>query len=128
MKKLIAIILILALLIPSFAFAVKDNDFIGTWVNVIGDDTKYITVIVLTSNYICYCSVTTINPDGSAGFSRTHVGKWYTKATTYGTRIHMETGENTSMNAKLYGDFLAIISDYSDDIIDYYGKVAERFW
>ena len=76
MKKLLAMILILALLVPALALA-DESDVIGCWVHyeLLTTGAPSVTFLYLAEGGVCYYLIQTYKPD-DVGMGRTFVGTW----------------------------------------------------
>lgn len=75
MRKLIAVLLILVLFLPSAVLA--DSPFTGCWVNTSMQttDCPAVTFLCLREDYKCFFLIQSFRED-EAGLGRTHVGTW----------------------------------------------------
>lgn len=92
MKKLLAIILILALLLPAIALADAVNP-VGCWVKyeILNTGAPSMAMLYLAEDHTCYYMVQAFHKD-SAGLGRVHVGTWEYKPDGI---VYAKTGENT---------------------------------
>lgn len=93
MKKLLAIILIVALLLPFSAFA-DDSDVVGCWAHyeLLTTGCPSMEMLYLASDHTCYFLIQAFDHDLPA-LGRTHVGTWEMQAD--GT-VLAKTGNNSS--------------------------------
>lgn len=93
MKKLLAIILIVALLLPFSAFA-DDSDVVGCWAHyeLLTTGCPYMQMIYLAPDHTCYALLQSFDHD-EAGLGRTYVGTWEMQSD--GT-VLAKTGNNSS--------------------------------
>ena len=106
MKRLLSVLLVLALLIPLSAFAVSDSDVVGCWANysVSKDGTPTMTMLYLAEDYTCYYIIQDFHHD-EAGLGRVYVGTWNIQSD--GT-IYAKTGNNTETVLTLYSEYVAL--------------------
>ena len=93
MKKLLAVVLILALLLPVAAFA-DDSDVVGCWAHyeLLTTGCPNMEMIYLAPDHTCYFLIQSFKSD-DAGLGRTFVGTWEMQSD--GT-VLAKTGNNTS--------------------------------
>ena len=115
MKKLLAIILIVALLLPFSAFA-DDSDVVGCWAHyeLLTTGCPAMEMIYLAEDHTCYFLIQSFDHD-AAGLGRTFVGTWEMQAD--GT-VLAKTGNNSdtvlyfspeyqvAINTKTFGLFI----------------------
>ena len=94
MKKLITLILVLALLIPVAALA-GESDVVGCWAHyeLNTEGAPIMIVLYLSADHTCYYLAQGFHPD-SEGLGRTYIGTWAMKP---GGTVYAKTGNNTSM-------------------------------
>lgn len=93
MKKLLAIILIVALLLPVAALA-DDSDVVGCWAHyeLLTTGCPSMEMIYLAEDHTCYFLIQSFDHD-EAGLGRTYVGTWEIQSD--GT-VLAKTGNNSS--------------------------------
>lgn len=103
MKKLLALILVLALLLPAAALA-AESDVIGCWAHYspLSDGAPFVEVIVLAEDHTCYYLSQMYSTD-EAGLGRTFVGTWEMNAD--GT-VTAKIGNNTSATLRFSGTYV----------------------
>ena len=111
MKKLLSVVLILAILLPFAAFA-DDSAVVGCWAHyeMQTDGTPSMAMLYLAEDHTCYFLIQAFHHD-EAGLGRTHVGTW--KIQSDGS-IYAKTGNNTDMELTLYNENFAIKKDTLD--------------
>lgn len=94
MKKLLAIILIVALLLPVAALA-DDSDVVGCWAHyeLLTTGCPSMEMIYLAEDHTCYFIIQSFRHD-EAGLGRTYVGTWEMQSD--GT-VLAKTGDNSSI-------------------------------
>ena len=102
MKKLIAFLLIAALILPSACLA-DDSDVVGVWLysDLLNTGAPSMAYIYLAEDHTCYYAVQAFNTD-SPGFGRQYVGTWDKISSD---KVYVKTGENTSTILLLAGDY-----------------------
>ena len=97
MKKLLALILVLALLLPAATFA-AESDIVGCWASysVLNDGAPSMCMMYLSADHTCYFLVQMFHPD-KEGLGRTYIGTW--KLNSDGT-LFVKSGNNTSMTLR----------------------------
>lgn len=115
MKKLLALTLILALLIPALALASGPE---GCWVSYdpLTTGAPHVSFLFLAENGTCYFLTQMFNED-SAGFGRTFVGTWELQEDG---SVVAKTGNNTSTTLTFHGEKLAI-----DDLLTVWVNITE---
>lgn len=98
MKKLIAVLLALILLVPVLALA-DDSDVVGCWASygVQNNGAPVFNMLYLAENHTCYYIVQSFDVS-EAGIGRTYVGTW--EIMDDGT-LYAKTGNNTDTRLKL---------------------------
>lgn len=126
MKKLIAVIMILAMILPAVVLA-DGQPFLGSWIHTetTTSGTPQILAVFLAENGRCYFLAQSFHED-EAGIGRTFVGTW--ELQTDGS-VLAKTGNNTdtllmfsgdytvALNLKTY-DFYAHVSQLIDPLMD----------
>lgn len=94
MKKLLALILIAALILPAIALA-GENDVIGCWASYTlqKSGTPKMTMLYLAENHVCYFIVQTF-AETEASLGRTYVGTWEMNSRGY---VVAKIGNNSEM-------------------------------
>jgi len=107
MKKLLALILILALLLPAAALA-AEKDVVGCWASyeLQKDGAPAMIMIYLAENHTCFFLAQSFNPDDE-GFGRAFVGTW--QMNDDGS-VTAKTGNNTE-TAMLFDDSYSVAYD-----------------
>lgn len=104
MKKLIIVLIVLALAIPVFAFAAgSDSFFVGTWVNIMphaNTPGETITVLHLTEDYRAYFMIQSFNDSDGPEYGRSALKTW----TSAGDWIRVKIGENATLDLKVNED------------------------
>ena len=105
MKKLITIILILALILPAAALA-DDSAVVGCWAHyeLQTDGTPVMSMLYLAEDHTCYFVIQAFHHD-EPGIGRTHIGTWEYRSD--GT-VYAKTGNSTSTELSFYSESLAI--------------------
>lgn len=113
MKKLIAITLILALLLPVSALA-DDSDYVGCWAHyeIQTTGTPAMTMLYLDENHVCYFLIQAFKAD-EAGLGRTFVGTWQVNAN--GT-VTAKTGNNTEVTLYFSPEYSAAMDVRTSDL------------
>lgn len=95
MKKLITTILILAMLLPAAALAVRGSEFVGCYVcyELLTTGAPSMAMFYLGPNNICYYLVQQFRPD-EPSVGRAFVGTWELQSDG---SVIAKTGNNTSM-------------------------------
>lgn len=98
MKKLITVVLILALLLPAAALA-DESDFIGCWAHYdrLESGAPSISVLYLAEGNVCYYVAQYFHAD-SAGPGRTYIGTWEMDSSN---TLTAQIGENTKISLYL---------------------------
>lgn len=104
MKKLLIAFLILALLLPTAAFA--DDSFIGCYASydLLKDGTPDMQTIYFAEDGTCYYLTQIFHKD-EPGFGRAYVGTW----TVEDGQLVAKTGNNTSMTFRFSDDYSAAV-------------------
>ncbi len=94
MKKLLAVVLLLALLLPISAFA-DDSKIIGCWstYNLRTDGAPVIASLYLSENNVCYYVIQSFSAD-DVSLGRAFVGTWSKNSDG---SITAKTGQNTEV-------------------------------
>lgn len=97
MKKLLAIILILALLLPAAVLA--EVNPVGCWVKyeILKTGAPAMVMLYLADDHTCYYMAQSFHKD-SEGLGRVHVGTWEYKPDGI---VYAKTGENTETQLKI---------------------------
>ena len=95
MKKLVAVVLLLALITPVAALAMSEADVPGCYVyyDLLKSGAPQMTMFYLAPNYSCYYLIQSYHED-EPGIGRSYVGYWEVQGD--GT-IYAKTGNNTDM-------------------------------
>ena len=118
MKKLISLLLIVALLIPVCALA-SESDIVGCWAcyQVLTDGAPCMSMLVLAENHTCYYLIQSYHTD-EPGLGRAYVGTWELKSD--GT-LYAKTGNNSDVTLK-FSDSLSLAVDL--DTMDVYVNIT----
>ena len=102
MKKLITVLLILALLLPLSALA-DDSVVVGCWASytLLTDGAPNMSMLFLAENHSCYYIIQSFYED-EVGLGRTYIGTW--EMLSNGT-VHAKTGNYAEINLEFYGDY-----------------------
>lgn len=102
MKKLITLILILALILPA-AMSAADTGPVGCWAHyeLLNDGAPFMTMIYLADDHMCYY-LTQMYHTNEPGFGRKFVGTW--EQLTDGS-VQAKTGNNTSTTLRFSDDY-----------------------
>ena len=105
MKKLIALFLVFALLVPFSALA-DESSWVGCWAqySVGTDGTPTMTMIYLADDHTCYFVIQAFHHD-EPGLGRSHVGTWELQPDG---SVLAQTGNNTKTELTLYNDSIAL--------------------
>ena len=99
MKRLLTIVLILALLMPAAAMAVTVSDWMveGNWMGFWEEDNgaRSMICIVLEENNVAYYVAQFFHAD-EPGLGRAYIGSWDLSDDI----VHVKIGENTSLDLK----------------------------
>ena len=95
MKKLVAIILLLALIAPAASLALSEADVPGCYVyyDLLKSGAPQMTMFYLAPNYSCYYLIQSYHED-EPGIGRSYVGYWEVQGDW---TIYAKTGNNTDM-------------------------------
>ena len=115
MKKLLAVVLILALLLPVAALA-DDSDVVGCWAHyeLLTTGCPAMEMIYLAEDHTCYFLIQSFDHD-AAGLGRTHVGTWEMQSdgtvlaktgNNSSTVLYFSPGYQVAMNTKTLGVFI----------------------
>ena len=114
MKKLIALILILAMTLPAAAFAdvpleewVVEGNWMGFYYEGKKDENRLAVIVVLDDNNVAYY-ITQMFYKDEPGLGRSFIGTWEILADNI---IHVVTGNNTSMNLQFVNHNLMLNID-----------------
>ncbi|MBO7663633.1 MAG: hypothetical protein J6U01_09710 [Clostridia bacterium] len=100
MKKTIALILILALVVPVSSLALdREIDYFGGYahIEIRKDNSPVMYMIYFAEDYTCYYLVQSFDTDGP-GLGRSFVGTW---GYTADGSVHAKIGNNTSITFKI---------------------------
>ena len=103
MKKLITVILILALILPAAALASGMNSPVGCWAQyeLLTTGAPSMCMLYLAENHTCYYVIQSFHED-EPGLGRQFVGTWEQQAD--GT-VLAKTGNNTSTTLRFSDDY-----------------------
>ena len=113
MKKLLTIILILALLLPGIALA-ADSDAVGCWVHYekLTTGTPSCTMLYLAENHVCYFLIQAFHED-EPGLGRAFVGTWDWDSDGI---VIAKTGNNTTTTLAFYPTYQVAIDKETGSI------------
>ena len=103
MKKLITIILILALILPAAALADEKN-VVGCWgtYETLSTGAPAMTMLYLAEDHTCYFLTQMFGPDEPA-IGRQYVGTWEMKSDG---NVYIKTGNNTDMTLVFSNEYV----------------------
>ena len=106
MKKLIAVVLILVVLIPACAFAIDESDVVGCWAHydVLETGEPCMSMMYLSEDNTCYYLIQLFHVD-EAGLGRTYVGNW---ELIDDDSLYAKIGNNSDVNLRFTSDGIAI--------------------
>ena len=115
MKKLLTLLLVLALLLPAAALAIDEADIIGCYAyhGTLDTGAPSMIMICLGPNHTCYCIAQAFGVD-DAGIGRAHVGTWEIRPD--GT-VSADVGNDTNKELII-----------SDDAAYAYDKELDRYY
>ena len=118
MKKLLAVFLILALLLPVAAFA-DDSDVVGCWASyqLLTTGCPCMTMLYLADDYTCYYFTQMYEHD-EVGFGRTFIGSWEMQRDG---SVFVKIGNYATLTLELYGSNNFAVSD----TLDVYVNITE---
>lgn len=110
MKRLITIILVLALLLPAAALAYDESHAVGCWVtyDLLTTGAPAVRFIYLAEDHTCFFLVHQFGEDSDSGIGRTYVGSW--KMTADET-VEAKIGENTTTTLNIPSDLNGVAMD-----------------
>ena len=114
MKRLLALILILALL-PVVALA-DESDVIGCWVHyeLLKTGAPSVTFLFLAEGGVCYYLIQHFNVD-EPGLGRTFVGTWEMQKDG---SVLAKTGNNAETKLKFYEGYNVAVTDFLDVFVN----------
>ena len=118
MKKLLAVFLILALLLPVAAFA-DDSDVVGCWASyqLLTTGCPCMTMLYLADDYTCYYFTQMYEHD-EVGLGRTFIGSWEMQRDG---SVFVKIGNYATLTLELYGSNNFAVSD----TLDVYVNITE---
>lgn len=116
MKKLIALILAVALLLPAAAFALDeiDTDYGYAHMEVTRDGSPYMAVIYFAEDHTCYYLAQMFRHD-EPGLGRAYIGTWEYTDEGY---VFAKIGDNTSITFKVVSSLHAIVDRTTMEVYD----------
>ena len=118
MKKLLAVFLIFALLLPVAAFA-DDSDVVGCWASyqLLTTGCPCMTMLYLADDYTCYYFTQMYEHD-EVGLGRTFIGSWEMQRDG---SVFVKIGNYATLTLELYGSNNFAVSD----TLDVYVNITE---
>ena len=106
MKRLITVILILALLLPAAALA-DEKDVIGCWgaYEILTTGAPSMIMVYLAEDHTCYYVNQMFRPDEPA-FGRQYVGTWEMLSNGF---VYIKTGNNANMTLMFSNEYVGAL-------------------